>query len=811
MRVSLKWLKELFPAEVLESMPLRSLTSRLDLTGTVVESVEETGALLPGVVVGHIVSKEHHPEADKLWVCQVDVGEEEPVQIVCGAQNFEAGDKVPVAKVGAHLPGDVVIKKAKLRGQVSFGMNCSARELGVGTGAEGLMILPPDAPVGIDFATWYGQSDTILDLEITPNRPDCLSMVGVAREMGAVFDCDPLPLPEKTLTEQGAPISERATVTIEDPAVCPRYAARVIENVKIGPSPAWLAERVEAAGARSVNNVVDVTNYILFELGQPLHAFDYDRFEKSADGRAHIHVRRGTQDEKLQTLDGIERTLSERNLVIADEDAGRCLAGVMGGFDSEVTDDTTTIFLESAVFDPETTSRTSRKLGLISESSLRFERGVDITGVIRALDRAATLMQEVAGGSVAPGCIDEYPGAKSPAEVVLRQSRLQALTGAPITLGEAASLLERLGFTITARTQEALTLTVPGFRSDVAREVDVIEEVLRLWGMENVTATLPDTSRRSGMLTQDQRLTRKLTQSLRAAGLNEAMTYPFVNPAAVEKTGWSETPEAELVRLHNPMSQEQSVLRPLLITGLLEVVASNLNHGVENVQIYERGKTFTTTEGRKLPVESDHIAAVLTGAWNEPGWNEPAVALDFFDAKGIIEQLARFLGIDRLRFVEGEQPWLQPGRSATVLLGKKPIGWLGEIHPAVAASFEIDRPVAAFELALEPLLQAARFERDFAVPPRFPAIELDIALVVDRDVHALDLKQRIASLGRKAHLVDVRLFDVYEGKGVPEGKKSLAYRLSYRSDEGTLKAEDVEKAHAKLLERLATETGATQR
>lgn len=810
MRVSVKWLKELIPAEKIDALPFEDFLSLLDMTGTGVEGTEKTGAQLPGVIIGKILTKEQHPDADKLHVCQVDVGGEEPLQIVCGATNFEAGDKVPVATVGAVLPGDFVIKKSKLRGVVSMGMNCSAKELGIGAGNSGLLILPEDAPVGVPFSEWYGASDTILDLEITPNRPDCLSMKGIAREFGAVLDVEPREIDMPHPQENEENIHDYATVTIENVEACPRYSARVIRGVKIAPSPEWLAQRVEAMGARSINNVVDITNYILFELGQPLHAFDLQRLAKGSDGKAHVVVRMAADGEKLTTLDEIERSLTANNVVIADGEGASCLAGVMGGLESEVRDDTVDIFLESAVFDPAITSRTSRSLALISESSLRFERGVDPSGCVAALDKAATMMAEIAGGTVVSGVIDEYPTPVEPLKLTLRAERLNALIGQTIELDEAAAILGRLGFGVTA-SGDVLDVVVPTFRPDVVREVDLIEEVLRIYGMERIQPTLPGGRERIGGLTRDQHIHSRIGQTMRACGLNETMTYPFSDPRDLEKLRFELKEEELLVELHNPMSSEQSVLRPTLIAGLLNVVATNINKGVHNVALYEMGTTFKTAQGRKTPKETERAVGVLSGSWNEPGWNDPAVTLDFFDAKGIVENIAHALCIDRLRFEVGEHPWLQPGRSANILMGKNVVGWIGEIHPLVAQAFEVDAPVVAFEFDVSPFIKASKPAREFVVPPRYPALELDIALVVDDEVSAQSIEQRLISLGKKTPLAEVRLFDVYRGKGIEAGKKSLAYKLAYRSEDHTLSAEEVEVAHEKLLERLQKETGAVLR
>jgi phenylalanyl-tRNA synthetase beta chain len=676
------------------------------------------------------------------------------------------------------------------------------------------MLLSPDAPVGADFAQWYGMADTVLDLEITPNRPDCLSMRGIAREFGAVLDSPPAPLPTADITEQGASIDSAATVSITEPALCPRYAARLIRNVKIGPSPQWLAQRVIAAGARPINNVVDITNLVMFETGQPLHAFDYDRIAKDASGRAAIIVRRATEGETITTLDDVERRLNPSNLLITDPSGPITLAGVMGAENTEVTDNTTTIFLEGAIFDSATTSRTSRGFALISEASLRYERGVDIEYTPTAIDRAAALMAQLAAGQVAPGMIDEYPRPYERPTLTLRESAVQRLIGEPIPIDVCAASLTKLDLEVSTSTPGTLAVVIPAFRPDLLREVDLIEEVLRLWGMERISPTLPTGNGHAGGLTSAQQLTRRVAATLRAAGLNETITLPFGNPRDYAALGMASGDGAELVELHNPMSADQSVLRSLLVPNLLSAVSLNLRQGTKDVQLFEIGDVFTTADGRKQPKEVQRVGAVLAGSFNPPGWNDPAVPLDFYDGKGIIELLVRELCVGRYRLVaaaDGAWPFLQPGRSADIVMAGQTVGWLGEVHPRVLRFFAIDEPVTAFEFNLSAFLKAAQASRPFASPSRYPSIDFDVALVVDESVEAETLLQRIRTLGKKTPLFAVRLFDVYRGTGITPGKKSLAFSFSYRSTDRTLTAAEVEGVHHNLIEKLCKATEATIR
>ncbi|MDO9556591.1 MAG: phenylalanine--tRNA ligase subunit beta [Coriobacteriia bacterium] len=807
MRVSLKWLSELIDVD----LNVAALCDRLDMTGTKVEAVHATGAALDGVVVGQVLVKEPHPEADKLSYCTVDVGTDEPCSIVCGASNFKAGDKIPVALIGATLPNGMTIKRVKLRGLVSVGMMCSPTELAVGGDASGLLILPGDAPVGVPFGSYYGLSDTIIELEVTPNRPDCLSMAGVAREIGAVTG-RPFRTPASVPDEDGTPAADLVSVRIEDPALCLRYTARIIRGVKVGPSPEWLVQRITAAGARPINNVVDVTNYILYELGQPLHAFDLATVGM-AEGKSAIIVRTAREGERLTTLDGQERVLATDTLVIADPDGPVALAGVMGGEATEVSEKTVDVLLESACFDTSTTSRTSRRLGLISEASLRFERGVDPELATRAADRAAQLLAEVSGGTVAPGIVDVYPAPPVPLVLRLRGDRLREIVGAQIADDEAATILSALGMGLVPA-EDGFDVTVPTFRPDVEREIDLIEEVVRVWGMERVPSTFPGGRERVGALTIAQRRDLVVGRALRAAGLDEHIGYAFADPRDMERLGWELGPDEVPVELINPMSEEQAVMRWTLAAGLLRVVSHNQRRGVSDVHIYELGNVFVTAAGRKQPKERLMAGGVLTGAWQRPAWNESARPLDFFDGKGAVEVLFAELGLDKVTFRASEHPWLQSGRSADVIVRGDVVGWIGEVAPQVLDAYGATGPVTLFELGVKPLGKAGNVERGYAEIPRYPAVNLDIALVVEESVTAGQLMQAMASAGGKL-LDDVRLFDVYrdpddasaEQRRLPVGKKSLAFSLSYRSNERTLTDEDVRPVHEKLVVKVCRATG----
>lgn len=832
MKVSLKWLSEYveIPAD------LKAFCDRLDLTGTGVEGVEIAGATYDKVVVGQIVEKKAHPNSDHMWVCQVSVGENnlgqdgkpEPLQIVCGAQNFNEGDKIPVALVGAEF-GDFKIKKSKLRGVVSNGMNCSERELGLGSDHDGIMILPADAPVGEPFADYMKLNDKILDLEITPNRPDCLSMKGMAREVGAMYErdfTDPLDDSIFNLGENQdlEPTADSVEVTISDPARCDRYTARVIENVKVGPSPDWLAQRVTAAGARSINNIVDATNYILFLLGQPLHAFDYDKLANK-DGKVHIIVRPAEDGEKFITLDGEERTLTSDMSVIAMPTEAVALAGVMGGLDSEVTDETTTILLEAATFSSGHTSRTSRNLGLISEASLRYERGVDDNPIGAFSDASAALIAAVSGGTVRPGIVDVWEQKTEPIMLDFRIPRFNAMMGAEIDRDYIISTLTRLGCAVTVADEaesvaascaegELLHVLAPTFRPDLEREIDLYEEVLRLYGMDRIEPTLPGGAGRIGKRTVAEQKIQKINDTLRAAGLNETVTYSFAEPGDLDKLRMDKEGLGMPVELLNPLNAEQSIMRQSIIPGLLHSLAYNQNHGVKNVQLYETGRVFFAAEGKKKPKEKERVAAVLAGAMGDPAWNNTPAAFDFFDGKGIIESLLHELATPKVRFKAlsaEEAPHLQPGRAAQVLSGGTVLGWVGEIHPLAADAFEATAPVVAFELDLDALVKTSQPARDYVDVPLFPAVTMDIALVVDEDVTNEKLMQVMRSAGGKL-LLSIQLFDVYrDEERLGAGKKSMAYALEYRSPDKTLTAEEVNKQHERLIKKTCGATGAEVR
>lgn len=819
MKVSYDWLKSMveLPEDPSE------LSREFIRTGTEVEAIETVGESFDHIVTAKVLSKEAHPDSDHLWVTMVDVdtnnvdaeGNPEPLQIVCGAQNFNEGDHIVTAMIGAELPGDIKIKKGKLRGVVSCGMNCSARELGLSADHEGIMILPEDAPIGMPLAQYLGTSDTVLDCEITPNRADCLSMIGIAREVGAIYDRDfHVDLPA-IAAESGTPTAETVSVELIDEGLCDRYVARVVRDVKVGPSPEWLVQRLNSCGIRTHNNVVDITNYVMMLTGQPLHAFDLNAFEENA-GKRTVAVRAAREGEVFRTLDDVERTLSAGMGLIATGEAGTtpvALAGVMGGMESEVTDATVDVLVESACFNAGRTSHTSRDLALISDASIRFERQVDETGCVDVASIASALIEQLAGGKVAPGCVDVYPSPKQLTPISLRLSRVHELCGAAIEPFFIETALTRLGCSVEAEGEgdaRVFAVMPATFRPDLTREIDLIEEVLRLWGMDRVEATIPAAKNHIGGLTREQQLTRKVGQILRACGLNETMNFSFAAPGDLERIGMTDEGRGCPVEIMNPLVAEQTEMRRSLIPGLLQSVEYNIKHSTANVQLYEIGTLFFGRENASAPKERESVAGVLSGSMGDVTWNHKPMPLRFFDGKGVVEELLSQLRTPKVRFrpADGDDyAFLQPGRGAEVLSGGAVLGWVGEIHPDARDVYGIDIPVVAFELNLEALIKGAGAQEAYREFSQFPSVEHDLAIVVDDDVTCEDLERRLRSAGGKL-LVGVRLFDVYRDPvRVGVGKKSMAFALTYRADDHTLTSEEVERAHSKLVTKVCKATG----
>ena len=797
MNVTLNWLKDYIDFEFSPS----ELADRLTMLGIEVEAIKELGTGLEGVVVGKVSAVGPHPNADKLVLCQVDVGEPEELQIVCGAPNVRVGMLAPVATIGATLPIGLTIKSAKLRGEVSQGMLCSEKELGFSEEAAGLMELPTDVSVGSSLVAALGLDDVMFELEITPNRPDCLSLIGVAREIRAETG-NSLKLPRVDLQENETDIRSLTSVTIDAPDLCPRYAARVIQGIKVAESPAWLQRRLESVGIAVINNIVDVTNFVLMEYGQPLHAFDY---HKLAENR--IVVRRAVDGEQLTTLDEIDRELTADMLVIADAEKPVALAGVMGGYDSEITETTCDVLLESAYFNPSSIRATAKALGMSTEASYRFERGANPGVVLTALDRAAELIAELAGGAVCKGIVDVYPGEQPLTEIKLRPDRVNFVLGTEIEKSEMAQILMRLGFDVQAF-ESAYQITVPTFRSDITREIDLIEEIARVYGYDNIPTALPKGDIPVPAPNPKVEVRKRIKRFLLAAGMMEAVNYSFSDPSCFEKIRLpSDSPLRETLRLQNPLSPEMSILRTTLIPGLLENTQHNRNHQINAISLFEIGGVFVRDGNQKEP---ERVAGVLTGQIGDGVYGNLYRDPDFFDIKGLVEGMLEVCGVTEYTLQKTDVPTFHPGRNAAVLLGETQVGTFGEAHPEVLENYDLPYKAYLFDFDLEALVSATVFSRRFEPISIYPKVERDLAIVVDKAVLS-DIPIELIYTTGGEWVESVRLFDVYEGEQVPEGKKSLAYTIVYHSDAETLTDKAVNALHERVVEHLHQELGAELR
>ncbi|WP_372813146.1 phenylalanine--tRNA ligase subunit beta [Paenibacillus sp.] len=815
MKVSYQWLSQYVDVS---GYTANELAEKLTRSGIEVDIVENRNKGVTGVVVGYVKSREKHPDADKLSVCKVDVGQAEELQIVCGAKNVDAGQKVPVAIVGAKLPDGLVIKRAKLRGVESQGMICSAKELGLNDKLlpkeiqEGILVLPADTPIGADILEVLAINDEVMDLDLTPNRSDALSMLGAAYEIGAILGRD-VKTPDSASglqdTESPVTASDRISVEITAKDACSHYAARLIEGVKIGPSPLWLQNRLMAAGIRPISNIVDVTNYVMLEYGQPLHAFDADRL---ANG--HIDVRFAREGEKLVTLDDVERTLEPHMLLITDGTKPVGLAGVMGGANSEVSEVTTRILLESAKFDGGTIRKTSRQLGLRSEASLRFEKEVNPEAVIPALNRAAALMAELAGGQVASGIVEAVAREHRPVQIEITLGRINSYLGTSLTMDEVTSIFRRLNFTFEPLEQDGLLVHVPSRRGDITRTVDLIEEVARLHGYDNIPTTLMNTETTPGALTKEQAIRRTVRRLMTGSGLHEAITYSFTHPEQIASFAGAYR-DAQPVALAMPMSEERSVLRTSLVPHLIDAALYNRNRNIDDVALFEIGRVFLSSESSlsKLPEEKLLLSALMTGKRSELHWTGKPGNVDFFDLKGVFERVVSYLGIEGIRYVAAKPEGFHPGRTASIEVEEdgvcRVIGTIGQLHPALQQAKDL-ADTYVLEVELETLAKLAGERFTYRQLPRFPAITRDMALVVDRAVAVGDL---IATAQATAGdwLESIQVFDIYTGDRIDSSKKSVAISLVYRTPERTLTDEEVSELHVRVVAALEASYGAELR
>jgi len=783
MRVPLSWLHEY----VRPSIDTHALADRLALTGTEVERVERHGVgELQNFVIGRVLEAEQHPNADRLRVCVVDVGDGSPSQIVCGAPNVAAGQTVAVAKPGAVMPDGTKLAKAKLRGLESNGMILAEDEVAIGTDHDGIMVLEPDGLTpGTPLEQVLPIATDVLVLEITPNRPDCLGLYGVAREVHAATGAplSPAPWTQDPGTRDRDP--QGIAITVEDPELCPRFTARVFEDVKIGPSPLWLKARLMAAGQRPISNVVDITNYVMLLTAQPLHAFDLDRV-----AGAQLTVRRARDGEQIETLDGQTRTLDSDMLLIEDAEGPTSIAGVMGGERSEVQPNTTRVLMEAANWNGANIHHTSLKLGLRSEASARFEKQLQPEQAIEAQAVATQLMLELTGARLVPGTVDIGGDGPPPKTIALRDARVARVLGVEIPRERSAEILGALEFK-TASGHDGLEVTVPPFRrDDVTREADLIEEVARIDGLDKLPATLPSRHGAHAQLTPRQKLRRRAADALTAQGLNETVGWSFASPDVNDRLRLdADHPLRPAVELANPLSTEQSRLRTILLGSLLDTARHNRSRGAGTLRLFEAGAVYLPGAAGELPREPYHLGAILTGTSRPATWRDSAPRpVDFFAVKGVLAGL-----LDRLRvpwtIVAGSEPFLHPGRAASILADGEPVGWIGEIHPLVAGGWDLNETVAAFELDLDavpvPLTELYR------AVSGFPDVREDIAVVVSEKVTAAEVIDAVRGAGGSL-LVNIEVFDVYrEPERLGEGNVSLALRLTYRATDRTLTDQEV--------------------
>ncbi len=810
MNISLAWLSQYVD---LKDITPKELAHRLTMTGLEVSNPEDKTPALERVVIGRLKQVSPHPNADKLRLVEVEIPGE-TLRVVCGASNIAVGDTVPMALEGALLPSGMKIKHTKIRGEESYGMLCSERELGISDEGSGIMHFSEDTPLGTPVAELLkAKNDTVFEIEITPNRSDCLSHLGVARHVSAVLD-RPLKVPEVSLLESSSEAGARVKVDIEIPAECRRYCARVIQGVKIGPSPEWLQKMIERVGIRPLNNVVDITNYILMEIGHPLHAFDLDRLSGPA-----IKVRLARKGEAITTIDGLERRLSGIELVIADADKPVALAGVMGGQDTEVTDKTVNVLLEAAWFEPAAVRRTMRGTGCQSESSYRFERGVDPeAGLLLALNRAARMMAEIAGGTILQGIVDQYPNPGKPSLISLRLSRAEKVLGMKLDRGHALSALSRLGFKIEpGKSTDYYTVRVPSFRSDVSLEEDLIAEIAEVIGYDKIISRTPRAPLVSPKADPEREFMHECRNLAAGLGLTETVSYSFLDPRHFEHLrlpgdhAWRSA-----VVLKNPLNVESSLLRTSLLPGLLNVLSYNQRRGRERIYLFETGAVYIPRSREELPQEPKHLGILLTGPRSPMHWREgkKRPASDFYDLKGVLEGLFSRLHIGNgsgFKLESSDIPFMHP-RISFVLKApdNRALGWAGALHPESLENYKLNGAVFAAELDMETLGQYWIRQPEVKPFSRFPALVRDISLAVSEDIQAGEVMQVIHSLGHDL-LTQVMPFDLFQSEGMPPGTKSLAFSLTFQDHNRTLQEEEVKKLQNEILNRLGEKFGARQR
>ncbi len=792
MKVSLSWLKEYVP--LVDGVA--QLAEKLTMAGLEVDTIEDRFHYLDSVKVAHVEAVAPHPNADKLKCCTVSTGENRS-EVICGAPNVAPGQRVPLALPGTILPDGREIRSATIRGVASGGMICSQAELELGGDHSGIWVLPDDLPLGASLTAALDLSDHVLDIDLTPNRPDCLSMIGVAREIAAFSD-QPLSLPDVNENADGQAIHDKTAVTIEDPDLCPRYAARLIEDVTVGPSPEWLQDRLRSVGQRPINNIVDITNFVMLEMGQPLHAFDFDHLAGHC-----IVVRRARPREVFVSLDNKERQLDGDMLMICDGEKPVAIGGVMGGLNSEVEAATRNILLESACFNPVSIRKTAKQLGLHTEASHRFERGVDPDGTLAAIDRAARLIADLGHGRLVPGTIDAHPGGKPIEAIHLSVAATNRLLGTSLGGSEICRLLAAIGIATesAAAGEDQITVTPPSFRVDLTQPEDIMEEVARTWGYDRIPTRMPHIAAGSARQTPLRHTKLFLRQLMTGQGFTETVNYSFIRADAGDALQLAKKDaRRRSVKILNPLSEDQGVMRTTLIPGLLETMSRNQARQVKNLKCFEMGTVFTDRGQDAQPHEAEMLTGLWTGDRTEAAWHGKPVACDFFDIKGAVESLLQALRIGNVEYqapAAAAAPYLREGAAAAIIADTQTIGFLGELAPAVAAHFNLKQRVFIFELTIARLNALIPVSIKARPIPKFPSIARDITLIIPHALAAEAVCRHIRNSGEKL-VENVRIFDVFEGAPIPAGKKSLSLRVTYRSPETTLEDEAVNTIHQRL-------------
>jgi len=802
MRVSFNWLKEY----VNISLSVDGLADLLTMSGLEVEGKEPLGRSLEAVVAARVLSVKAHPKADTLWLCHVETGRG-AVQVVCGAPNLRVGMMTPMALPGTKLPGGVEVKESRIRGEASVGMLLAEDEMGLTEDHTGVMVLPELLSPGDSVSQVLSLEDWALEIGITPNRPDCACVIGIAREIAALTK-GKLRKPEIHFRESNRRIETLTSVTLDDPKGCPRYAAGMVCGFEFKPSPFWMRYRLHVSGLRGISNVVDVTNYVLLEMGQPLHAFDYDRLKEN-----RIVVRKAMEAEVFTTLDGKTHTMNQDNLMICDGQRPVALAGVMGGLNSEIFSESKNVLIESANFDPITIRRSSKRLGLSTEASYRFERGVDIDGAVPALRRAMMLISEVAGGEVIQGIIDNYPAPRKLRMIDLRVDKTNRFLGTALPRGTVGNYLKALEMEVQPLEENVLQVKAPSFRVDLTRDWDLMEEVARLEGYDKIPVTIPPIRPSEEKESLEMTTGGQVREIMVGLGFSEVISFSFIAPESADFLGADkDSPLRSFVTLLNPLTVDQSVMRTSLIPGLLAAAKTNLSHGEKDLKLFEWGRVFIRQGTDELPAERLALTGLIMGLSNPKEWYREERTSDFYDAKGAAEALLRALGLRNLVFKKGETPpWYVQEAASAILLAEQRLGAVGRISPEVLKRFDVDAPsVFVFEIEARVLIEKVTGDRTFEPLAKFPAVYRDLSIIAKRSVENARIQEIILREGREL-VESATLFDLFEGDKIDPLEKALAFRICYRSRETTLDGKDINKLHESIVERIGKETGARLR